>query len=147
MRFNLFAKSPLATFEGAPAVTLNAVQTLRRSVLSCLLWEDEFYADGQAIADRIAVLAADVDPAVVAALAIEARETFKLRHAPLMLLCALARTGSGTSLVSETNSASSSACTGAVAASRCPSRSRRASPPPSPSSTPINWRSTTAMAR
>ena len=54
MRFNLFAKSPLATFEGAPAVTLNAVQTLRRSVLSCLLWEDEFYEDGQAIADRIA---------------------------------------------------------------------------------------------
>ena len=102
MRFNLFAKSPLATFEGAPAVTLNAVQTLRRSVLSCLLWEDEFYEDGQAIADRIAALAADVDPAVVAALAIEARETFKLRHAPLMLLCALARTGSGTSLVSET---------------------------------------------
>lgn len=102
MRFNLFAKRPLATFEGAPAVQLSAEQTLRRSVLSCLLWEDEFYEDGQAIADRIAALAADVEPAVVAALAIEARETFKLRHAPLMLLCALARTGSGTSLVSET---------------------------------------------
>ena len=102
MRFNLFAKRAVATFEGAPAVRLNAEQTLRRSVLSCLLWEDEFYEDGQAIADRIAALAADVSPAVVAALAIEAREAFKLRHAPLMLLCALARTGSGTALVSQT---------------------------------------------
>jgi 60 kDa SS-A/Ro ribonucleoprotein len=102
MRFNIFAKPPVATFEGAPAVVLNAEQALRRSVLSCLLWEDEFYEDGQAIADRIMALAADVAPEVVAALAIEARETFKLRHAPLMLLCALARTGSGTSLVSRT---------------------------------------------
>ncbi len=102
MRFNLFAKSPRASFEGAPAVHLTAVQALRRSVLSCLLWEDEFYEDGQAVADRIAALAVDVDPTLVADLAIEARETFKLRHAPLMLLCALARTGSGTSLVSET---------------------------------------------
>ncbi len=102
MRFNLFAKQAVANFEGVPAIQLNAEQKLRRSVLSCLLWEDEFYEDGQAIADRIAALAADVDPAVVAALAIEARESFKLRHAPLMLLCALARTGSGTSLVSET---------------------------------------------
>ena len=102
MRFNLFAKRPVVTFEGAPAVALNAGQTLRRSVLSCFLWEDEFYEEGQAIADRIAALAADVAPEVVAALAIEAREAFNLRHAPLMLLCALARTGSGTSLVSQT---------------------------------------------
>ena len=102
MRFNLFATRPDVTFEGAPAAILTAEQRLRRSVLSCLLWEDEFYEDGHAIADRIAVLAVDVDPSVVAALAIEAREDFKLRHAPLMLLCALARTGSGTSLVSRT---------------------------------------------
>jgi hypothetical protein len=81
---------------------LNAEQRLRRSVLSCLLWEDEFYEDGLAIADRVAALAADLEPSVVAALAVEARERFNLRHAPLMLLNVLARTGSGTSLVSET---------------------------------------------
>lgn len=102
MRFNLFAKQAVATFEGAPAVELTAEQKLRRSVLSCLLWEDEFYEDGQAISDRIAALAAEVHPATVARLAIDARETYKLRHAPLMLLCALARTGPGSSLVSET---------------------------------------------
>jgi hypothetical protein len=102
MRFNIFSQRPGVTHEGAPAAVLTAEQTLRRSVLSCLLWEQEFYEDGQAIADRIAALAADLDPAVVAALAIEARERFNLRHAPLMLLATLARTGSGTSLVADT---------------------------------------------
>jgi hypothetical protein len=102
MRFNIFAKRPGVTFEGAPAMPLTAEQQLRRSVLSCLLWENEFYEDGQAIADRIAALAAGVAPQIVADLAVEARERFKLRHAPLMLLCALTRTGSGTPLVAET---------------------------------------------
>ncbi len=102
MRFNIFAKRPDVTFEGAPAVVLTAEQQLRRSVLSCLLWEDEFYEDGLAIADRIAALASAVAPRVTADLAIEARETFKLRHAPLMLLVALTRTGSGTPLVAQT---------------------------------------------
>lgn len=102
MRFNIFAKRPDVTFEGAPAVVLTAEQQLRRSVLSCLLWEDEFYEDGLAIADRIAALASTVAPQVTADLAIEAREIFKLRHAPLMLLVALTRTGSGTPLVAQT---------------------------------------------
>lgn len=102
MRFNIFAKRPDVTFEGAPAVILTAEQQLRRSVLSCLLWEDEFYEDGLAIADRIAALAETVAPQVTADLAIEAREIFKLRHAPLMLLVALTRTGSGTPLVAQT---------------------------------------------
>lgn len=102
MRFNIFSPRPRVTHEGAPAAVLTAEQTLRRSVLSCLLWEGEFYEDGQAIADRIAALASDLDPTVVAALAVEAREQFNLRHAPLMLLAVLARTGSGTSLVAET---------------------------------------------
>ena len=93
MRLNIFAKRPGITFEGTPAVAISAEQALRRSVLSCLLWENEFYEDGQAIADRIFALAVDVAPATVAALAIEAREQFKLRHAPLMLLCALVKQG------------------------------------------------------
>ena len=93
MRFNIFNKRPDVTHEGPPAVAMTAEQALRRSVLSCLLWENEFYEDGQAIADRIMALAIDVAPETVAALAIEAREQFKLRHAPLMLLCALVKSG------------------------------------------------------
>lgn len=90
------------THEGAEAARINTMQALRRSVASCLLWEDGFYEDGQTIADRIKALAAQVKPAQLAALAIEAREVFNLRHVPLMLCAILAKTGAGTSLVSET---------------------------------------------
>lgn len=91
------------TYEGAPAAMhLTVEQQLRRSVLSCLLWEKEFYEDGRTIADRIADLASQVQPALVADLAIEARTKFNLRHVPLLLLRTLVRTGSGTSLVSDT---------------------------------------------
>ena len=93
MRFNIFNKTPGITHEGAPARILTAEQKLRRSVLSCLLWENEFYEDGQTIADRISALAAEVAPETLAALAIEAREQMKLRHAPLLLLCVLIRKG------------------------------------------------------
>ncbi|ESQ77687.1 TROVE domain-containing protein [Asticcacaulis sp. AC402] len=93
MRLNFFQKRPGITHEGAPARELTAEQKLRRSVLSCLLWENEFYEDGQSIADRILSLAAEAGPQTVAALAIEAREQMKLRHAPLMLLVALIQAG------------------------------------------------------
>ena len=41
MRLNIFAKRAGVTHEGAPAAILTAEQRLRRSVLSCLLWENE----------------------------------------------------------------------------------------------------------
>jgi 60 kDa SS-A/Ro ribonucleoprotein len=90
------------THEGARAAKMTAEQALRRSVLSCMLWEDEFYEDGVAIAERISSLAAQINPTMLALLAIEARETMKLRHVPLLLLLTLVKTGRGTSLVSET---------------------------------------------
>ncbi|MBW8813300.1 MAG: TROVE domain-containing protein [Caulobacterales bacterium] len=93
MRLNIFAPRPRTTHEGAPAAVLTAEQALRRSVASCLLWENEFYEDGQSIADRIAALAMDVAPQVLADLAVEAHERFNLRHAPLMLLVGLVRHG------------------------------------------------------
>ena len=64
---------------------------LRRTLLNCLLWEDQFYEDGVAIAERLAALVPQVDPETVAALAIEAREDMKLRHAPLFLVREMAR--------------------------------------------------------
>jgi len=91
------------THEGAVAYGhLTAEQQLRRSVLSCLLWENEFYEDGQSIAQRIAETAERVSVEVLAALAIEARQQFNLRHVPLLLCAALAKRGSGSKLVSAT---------------------------------------------
>ena len=81
---------------------LNVHQRLRRSVLSCLLWEKTFYEDGQDITERIYNSALKSEPQFVADLAIEARQEMNLRHVPLVLISALARTASGTSLVSET---------------------------------------------
>jgi hypothetical protein len=86
-------KDPIYTHEGAKAQHINAYQQLRRSVCSCILWESEFYEDGETIADRIASLVKQVPSEKVAELAIEAREKFKLRHIPLLLVRELARQG------------------------------------------------------
>lgn len=103
MRLNTKIKSTETTHEGAPAFPhFTPLQQLRRSVMSCLLWEREFYEDGQTIAERIEDLAGKVGPRELGALAIEARSKFNLRHAPLLLLAVLAKTGRGTSVVSET---------------------------------------------
>src|SRR5262244_1483460 len=96
-------RGTVRTHEGAPAVAgLSPELLLRRSVLSCLLWEDQFYEDGQTIAERIVANAERMKPDALAALAIEAREDFNLRHAPLLLLEVLSRTGKGERLVADT---------------------------------------------
>jgi len=83
MRLNIFKpnKPCLRTHEGAPARIITPEQTLRRSVLSCMLWENEFYEDGVQIA---------------------ARERMKLRHAPLLLVREMARHATHRGLVAET---------------------------------------------
>ena len=70
--------------------------------MNCLLWEDQFYEDGVAIADRIKTLVPLVEPAKVAALAIAAREEMKLRHAPLLVVREMARHETHRVLVADT---------------------------------------------
>lgn len=87
---------PDRTHEGGPAYQrLSPEDALRRSVMSCMLWEGEFYEDGVAIADRIETFAAAVPPETLAALAVELRSKGNLRHAPLLLLATLIKTGAG----------------------------------------------------
>lgn len=82
------------THGGVPAYPhLTPIQQLRRSVLSCLLWESEFYEDGASIGERIAEHSAKVLPDDLAALAIEARTEHNLRHVPLLLTAELAKRG------------------------------------------------------
>ena len=101
MRLNVKKVTPHGrTHEGAPASAMNAEQALRRSVMSCLLWEDEFYEDGQEISERITKLAAEVPANKLADIATEAREKGNLRHVPLLLLAALVKRG--TANVAET---------------------------------------------
>ena len=92
----------LRAHEGAPARSISPELQLRRSVLACLLWENQFYEDGVEIAGRIAELVPKVAAEKVAALAVEAREQMKLRHAPLALVREMARHKTHRAPVSET---------------------------------------------
>lgn len=74
---------------------LSPIEQLRRTVMACLLWEDGFYESGEGVAARIKRLVPQCDPAKVAALAIKARTTGKLRHVPLLLVRELVRTPRG----------------------------------------------------
>ncbi|HEV2464621.1 MAG TPA: TROVE domain-containing protein [Acidobacteriaceae bacterium] len=103
-RLNILKLAHLAprTHEGAPAKQITDEQALRRSVMACLLWENQFYEDGVEIAGRIRELVPKVEAAKVAALAVEAREAMKLRHAPLYLVREMARHATHRGFVSET---------------------------------------------
>lgn len=87
------SKTRPRTHEGAPAARINPEQMLRRSLMSCLLWENEFYEDGVTISKRLSDLVQQVDSKKVAAMMIEARHQMYLRHAPLLIACALAKKG------------------------------------------------------
>jgi TROVE domain len=88
---------PLRTHEGAVAQKVDPKRELRRTVLTCMLWEGTFYEKGDDIAERIAALVVRNKPEDVAALACEAREKMQLRLAPLFLVRELARRkGAGT---------------------------------------------------
>jgi hypothetical protein len=71
-------------------------------VLACLLWEKQFYENGVEVASRIGELVPKVAAEKVAALAVEARELMKLRHAPLLLVREMARHKSHRRLVADT---------------------------------------------
>lgn len=84
------------THGGTLAKKISNEELLRRSVLSCLLWEKEFYEDGQTIADRIVNTANLCDVEFVANLAFEARNVHGMRHVSMFLLFScLHRAGKG----------------------------------------------------
>jgi 60 kDa SS-A/Ro ribonucleoprotein len=92
MKINKVLKQPVPlTAGGAVASRINKEQELRRTVASCMLWEDTFYESGVSIADRIKTLIPDCRPAFVAACAYEARTKMNLRHVPLLIVREMAR--------------------------------------------------------
>lgn len=74
------------THEGAPSIQSLPAKELRRSIMACMLFEDNFYESGQDHAARVADLVKRVSFEELAQTAIDAREKFKLRHAPLLLV-------------------------------------------------------------
>lgn len=76
---------PRYTHGGSAASHINAEQELMRSVMACMLWEDEFYEDGQTISNRIKDTMLQVKPVRVLDIALTARSDMNLRHVPLLL--------------------------------------------------------------
>jgi len=87
-------KTVAVNSHGVRVPHISPEQRLRRSVLSCLLWENEFYQDGKTIASNIHEIANECGSEFISALAIEARKEFHLRHASLWLTLVLVPRGS-----------------------------------------------------
>ena len=103
MKINTAAeKEKVYTAPGAVAARINPVLQLRRLVMACLLWEKNFHCEGVDVTKAIAETIPLVDPDVVAAIAIEARERQKLRHVPLFIVREMARLKTHRHLVAET---------------------------------------------
>lgn len=95
-------KQSVQTHEGGRASKVNAEEMLRRSVMSCLLWEKGAYEDGITVADRIAQLIPLVDPLKVVSIAREAKTKMNLRHIPLFIVAEMAKHKSHRRYVSRT---------------------------------------------
>lgn len=93
---------PVFTHEGGKAKSVSSLLELRRSVLSTMLWENDFYESGQTIVERIKSLIPKIKPTKVAELAIEARTKGKLRHVPLLIVREMARLETHKDLVAYT---------------------------------------------
>lgn len=78
-------------YAGTAVKSISDKEQLVRMTLANMLWENQFYLDGQKAADILVKLVAKVDAEYVSKLAIMARTTFKLRHIPLLLTRELAR--------------------------------------------------------
>jgi 60 kDa SS-A/Ro ribonucleoprotein len=79
------------TAPGAPAARINKALQLQRLLNACMLWEDNFYIDGETVAGLIQKLVHETSAEKCAELAIKARNEQKLRHAPLLVVREMAR--------------------------------------------------------
>ena len=89
------------THEGSKASTIKSEEQLRRSVMSCLLWEGEFYESGKTIAERIKATIPYVKPEETLKIAIESREKMNIRHVGLLILREMAKLETHKHLVAE----------------------------------------------
>lgn len=78
---------------GTKVPSITAEKQLTRLVLASMLFEKQFYLDGVTHADLVKNLVTKVTPEFTSALALAARDKFKLRHIPLLLTRELARIG------------------------------------------------------
>lgn len=87
MKTNVKFANAARTHEGGlSTAVLTPTQLLRRTAMSCMLFENTFYESGQDVAKRIRDLCKAVSFDDAAQIAIDARERMKLRHVPLLIV-------------------------------------------------------------
>lgn len=89
------------TFGGAIAVKTIPEKQLLRLVMANMMFEDQFYIDGESSAKILADCIKKCDPEFVAETAVKVRTEFKLRHVPLYLARELARNPASRHVVAE----------------------------------------------
>lgn len=102
MKTNVKNTPKKLTHEGAVAKNIKPLQELKRTVMSCMLWENSFYESGVSIADRIKGLVAQVSGEDARDVAIECRNQMKLRHTPLYIARLMAQNEHQRAFVAET---------------------------------------------
>lgn len=90
------------THGGTRASQISTFQQLRRTVMSTMLFEKNFYESGEEVHERIKNLVPKVSADKVANLAIAARTLGHLRHVPLALVREMARLPTHRHLVADT---------------------------------------------
>ena len=85
--------APQYNHNGLKVAAISNESQLVRMTMAHMLWENQFYVNGQESAKIMSDLVSKVDPVFVQNLAVAAREKFKLRHVPLHLMRGLAKTG------------------------------------------------------
>lgn len=88
---NVKSKTKAHTHEGAPSVTVKPLEQLRRTVMTCMLWENNFYEGGASTADRVIDLVSKVTPQEAFQVAVDARTKMNLRHVPLLIARTMAK--------------------------------------------------------
>ena len=85
--------APAYNAAGLKVRNITNEQKLLRMTMAHMLWENQFYVDGAKSNEILGALVKKVKPDFAAAVAERARNEFKLRHVPLMIMRELARKG------------------------------------------------------
>lgn len=83
--------APAVNAAGMQVRNITNEQKLLRMTMANMLWENQFYVDGQTSAQILQETVQKVKPDFAAAVARKARTDFKLRHVPLAIMRELAR--------------------------------------------------------
>lgn len=89
------------THGGALTIEVNALEQLKRTVMTCMLWEDSFYENGISVHDRIVDLVSKVSAKQAFDIAVAARNESKLRHVPLLIARTMAKLDTHKHLVAD----------------------------------------------